>query len=296
MSQRANDNKSRARRSAMRAVQSSPESLPKVLPKSGWMTSDSPQESRSERSVVRRAAATMKSYASASTHIGVDFDAEAACTALARADKALGRLIECVGEFRLVPRSTQSPYEALAEAIVYQQLGGKAAATIVERLKALFAPSPFPEPERLAATPEALLRGVGLSGAKAAALRDLAAKTIAGVVPSREVLARMNDDEIIEALTTIRGVGRWTVEMLLIFGLGRPDVLPATDYGVRKGFALTYGSKDLPSTRELLARGERWRPFRSVASWYLWRALELPPGALRASRRASGPVRDRGGV
>jgi DNA-3-methyladenine glycosylase II len=123
-------------------------------------------------------------------------------------------------------------------------------------------------------TPEEKLRGAGLSRAKVAAIKDIAAKTIEGVVPTRRAISKMTELEIIERLTTVRGVGPWTVEMLLIFTLGRTDVLPTTDYGVRKGFALTYGWKELPTPRELLEFGERWRPHRTTAAWYFWRALD----------------------
>lgn len=168
----------------------------------------------------------------------------------------------------------QSPFEALAEAIVYQQLTGKAAATIFGRVKAAVGEKRL-KPEALLAAPDEALRGAGLSRAKLAALKDLADKTKAGVVPSLTVLKRLSDEAIVERLTSIRGVGRWTVEMLLIFKLGRPDVLPVGDYGIRKGFARTFGLAELPTPRDVAARGERWRPHRTVASWYLWRALEL---------------------
>jgi DNA-3-methyladenine glycosylase II len=140
----------------------------------------------------------------------------------------------------------------------------------------LFRPRRFPAPGQLLAIPEAALRGAGLSGAKVAALRDLAAKTIDGTVPKPRVLRQLADEEIVDRLTAVRGIGRWTVEMLLIFRLGRPDVLPATDYGVRKGAARAYALANLPTSKELLALGEKWRPYRSVASWYLWRVCELP--------------------
>jgi DNA-3-methyladenine glycosylase II len=168
----------------------------------------------------------------------------------------------------------QSPFEALAEAIVYQQLTGKAAATILGRVKTVAGGKRLKPDAVLAATDE-VLRGAGLSRAKLAALRDLADKTNSGVVPSLAALKRLHDDAIVERLTSIRGVGRWTVEMLLIFRLGRPDVLPVADYGIRKGFARAFGLADFPAPRDVALRGERWRPHRTVASWYLWRALEL---------------------
>ncbi|MBI3071143.1 MAG: DNA-3-methyladenine glycosylase 2 family protein [Deltaproteobacteria bacterium] len=197
-----------------------------------------------------------------------------AVRALAKADRDLARLMKRVGRCRLEVAEMQSPFEALAEAIVYQQLTGKAAATIFGRVKAVAGGKRLRPDAVLAATDEAL-RGAGLSRAKLAALRDLADKTKTGVVPSFAALKRLGDDAIVERLTSIRGVGRWTVEMLLIFRLGRPDVLPTADYGIRKGFARTFGLSDLPAPRDVAARGERWRPHRTVACWYLWRSLEL---------------------
>jgi DNA-3-methyladenine glycosylase II len=193
---------------------------------------------------------------------------------LARADKLLGKLIRRVGPCTLKPRSRRSPFETLVQSVAYQQLNGTAARTILGRVKALY-PRRFPTPEDLLATPDESLRGAGLSRAKTAAIKDIAAKTVAGVVPPSRVIRTLSDEQIVERLTALRGVGPWTVEMLLIFTLGRPDVLPATDYGVRKGFALTCGWKELPTPRELLAFGERWRPHRTTAAWYFWRALEL---------------------
>ncbi len=200
------------------------------------------------------------------------FDVETARSHLVAADKRLARLMERVGPFRLQLRDTQSTFGALAEAIVYQQLTGKAATTIFGRVKALYPARRF-TPEAVLATPDARLRACGLSGNKLLALRDLAAKTRSGVVPTLRRLRGMPDDEIVERLTAVRGIGRWTVEMLLIFRLGRPDVLPVDDYGVRKGFAIAFGG-DLPPPRDVTARGERWRPYRTMASWYLWRAVD----------------------
>ncbi len=201
-----------------------------------------------------------------------------AAAALAAADPVLARLIERVGPCRLRPDRIQSPYEALFEAIVYQQLTGKAAATILGRAKAaLDGHGGFPSPEAVLAAPDEALRGAGLSRAKTAAVKDLAAKARDGCVPGLAELRRMHDDAIVEHLTEIRGIGRWTVEMMLIFRLGRPDVLPVHDYGVRKGFAIAYRKRELPTPTRLAAHGERWRPYRTVASWYLWRANELPP-------------------
>jgi DNA-3-methyladenine glycosylase II len=193
---------------------------------------------------------------------------------LSAADKVLGRMIRKVGPYTLRQDRKCTPYESLVQSVAYQQLTGKAAATILGRVKALF-PGNFPTPEALLQIPDEQLRGAGLSRAKVLAVKDIAAKTVEGVVPSRAVIEKLSDTEIIERLTTIRGVGQWTVEMLLMFRLGRPDVLPATDYGVRKGFALTYNLSELPAPKALLVHGEKWRPYRTAASWYLWRALEL---------------------
>lgn len=195
---------------------------------------------------------------------------------LRRADAVLGRLIHQVGPCWLKPRQRRTPYQALVQSVVYQQLNGTAASAIFRRLKALFPGRRFPRPEDLLATSEEQLRGAGLSRAKILALKDIARQTQVGLVPTSRAIAKMSDEVILERLTTLRGVGPWTVEMLLIFTLGRTDVLPVTDYGVRKGFALTYGLKELPKPRELLAFGERWRPHRTTAAWYFWRALELP--------------------
>ncbi len=196
---------------------------------------------------------------------------------LCRADQTLARLIKKVGPCALKVGRRRTPFEALVRAVVHQQLNGTAAKTILSRVLSLYPAGHFPSPEEMLATPEEQLRGAGLSRAKTAAVKDLAAKTIAGVVPGGRAIARLDDAKIMERLTCVRGIGPWTVEMLLIFTLGRPDVLPATDYGVRKGFALTYGRRDLPAPKELLDYGERWRPHRSIAAWYLWRSLELPP-------------------
>jgi 3-methyladenine DNA glycosylase/8-oxoguanine DNA glycosylase len=204
------------------------------------------------------------------------FDPVVAVNHLRASDPRLGQLMERVGPLRLEVDRVQSPFAALAESIVYQQLTGKAAATIHGRVVALCRPRRKLHPEDILRFTEAELRGAGLSRAKTAALKDLAAKTIDGVVPTLPHLLRMHDEEIIARLTSIRGIGRWTVEMLLIFRLGRPDILPSTDYGVQKGYKLTYGKRILPKPAQLARYGVRWAPYRSVAAWYLWRALDLP--------------------
>lgn len=219
------------------------------------------------------------------------YDRERALAELATADPKLGRLIGLAGSFKLRLARSQSPFEALLRAIVFQQLHGKAAAAIHARLIASFnVPGLPPElgqhptPEHLMEAPNEQLRAAGLSHNKALAARDLAAKTLDGSVPTLRKIERMTDAEIIEHLTRVRGIGEWTVQMLLIFRLGRPDVLPTNDYGVRKGFALTFGKlkptdkvtpADLPKPAEMLQRAKRWHPWCSVASWYLWRACDL---------------------
>jgi len=194
---------------------------------------------------------------------------------LSAADKVLARLIKKVGPCTMELKRRQ-PFQALVTAVTHQQLNGTAAMTILKRVIAIYPGKRFPAPEDLLATPDERLRAAGLSRAKTAALKDLAAKTLSGVVPDLRAVSKMSDAELVERLTTVRGVGPWTVEMLLMFTLGRPDVLPVADFGVRKGFAVTYGLADLPTPKALLAHGERWRPHRTTASWYLWRALDLP--------------------
>ena len=221
------------------------------------------------------------------------YDIALALTQLTAADPKLGKLIERAGPFTMKLASTQSPFEALTESIVYQQLHGKAAATIHRRLLESFHPLCGPDthfsPQHLLDCPNEALRAAGLSHNKSLALRDLAAKTLDGTVPTLARIRRMEDDAIIEHLTQVRGIGKWTVEMMLIFRLGRPDVFPSSDYGVRKGFALTFqGLKPgVKVTPDLLAkpadmerRARKWEPWRSVASWYLWRACDLASNKL----------------
>jgi DNA-3-methyladenine glycosylase II len=225
------------------------------------------------------------------------YDPAEAIAALSAADPKLGKLIARAGPFTLRLPGQQSPFEALAESIIYQQLHGKAAATIHARLIASFEPgiaqttglANHPSPQQLLDCPNDQLRAAGLSHNKALALRDLAAKTLDGTVPTLARIKRMADEDIVEHLTQVRGIGRWTVEMFLMFRLGRPDVLPVADYGVRKGFALTFlGLKptqkvtpDLLATPEQMERrAKKWAPWRSVASWYMWRACDIAAGKL----------------
>ena len=210
------------------------------------------------------------------------FDPTEAIAHLQAADPKLSGLIQRVGPFLLRLDDAPSPFESLVESILYQQLHGKAAATIHRRVREYFGGDPTPR--LLLDTPDDPLRAAGVSGNKIKALRDLASRTLDGTVPTHAAIRKMSDAEIIERLTAVRGIGPWTVEMLLIFRMGRPDVFPVSDYGVRKGYALTFmrlpktralEAKDLPKPEVLLKRGKRWAPFRSVASWYLWRACDL---------------------
>jgi 3-methyladenine DNA glycosylase/8-oxoguanine DNA glycosylase len=206
------------------------------------------------------------------------FDGAAALRHLSAADPRLAELIERVGPLALSLRSTRSTFEALAEAIVYQQLHAKAAATIYGRVAALF-PGGRLAPEALLALDDAALRTAGLSRGKTLAMRDLAARTLDGTVPPFSRLRSMDDAAIVERLVQVRGIGRWTVEMILIFRLGRPDVLPVHDFGVRHGFKVAYRKRAMPTPKALERHGEKWRPFRTVASWYLWRAADLARAA-----------------
>jgi 3-methyladenine DNA glycosylase/8-oxoguanine DNA glycosylase len=194
-------------------------------------------------------------------------------------------VIDAVGPFRLRLDTTPSLFVALAEAIVYQQLTAKAAATIFARVRALFpCAHEGPTPEQILRASDARLRSAGLSRSKLLSLRDLARRAAGGEIPTFAELERLDDAGIVERLTQVRGIGRWTVEMLLIFRLGRPDVLPADDYGIRKGFAIAFGKRELPAHKDLEKRGERWKPYRTVASWYLWRAVELAKNSSPALR------------
>jgi DNA-3-methyladenine glycosylase II len=210
------------------------------------------------------------------------FDPAEALAHLRAKDPKLGALIDRVGAFTLRLDPSPSPFESLLESILYQQLHGKAAATIHRRFREYYGGDP--SPQALIDTPDEVLRAAGVSGNKTRAMKDLAARTLDGTVPSHAAIRKMSDADIVERLTEVRGIGPWTVEMLLIFRMGRPDVLPVTDYGVRKGYVLTFqrvpksrplAAEDLPKPDVVFKRGMRWKPFRSVASWYLWRACDL---------------------
>jgi DNA-3-methyladenine glycosylase II len=215
----------------------------------------------------------------------LSFNLAEACRHLAERDECLKRLIEETLPFQIEVADAQSPYEVLLESIAYQSISGKAAATIFGRVKALSATGRAPTPEEMLKLRKPALRKAGLSGAKILAMKDLAQKTIDGVVPTLEQAEELSDEALVERLVSVRGIGAWTVEMFLIFRLGRPDVLPIHDLGVKKGWSVAYGKKHMPKPKELLAFGERWRPYRTIASWYMWRAFE------RAGYKATNKIR-----
>jgi len=225
------------------------------------------------------------------------FDLRLAMDTLAAKDSRLARLIRETPEFRIAKGDAESPYEVLLEAIAYQSISGKAAATIFGRVKALGSEGRVPTPEQMLKVPKRVLRKAGLSGAKILAMKDLAQKTIEGAVPTLAQAEKLSDEELVKRLVSVRGIGAWTVEMFLIFRLGRPDVLPIHDLGVRKGWCLTYGKKHMPKPKELLAFGERWRPYRTLASWYMWRACQRAGNVamrkirpVKTKRRKTSPI------
>ena len=193
---------------------------------------------------------------------------------LAKNDPVMKRLIREHGVCALVPEMRRSPFQSLVQAVAHQQLNGTAANTILTRFKNLFSGRKFPKPEDLAKVTDEQIRACGFSLAKIKAIRDIAAKTLDGTIPSSRKIEKMSDEEIITRLTEARGVGRWTVEMLLIFQLGRPDVLPVDDFGVRNGFRIAYKKRAMPKPKDLLKFGEHWRPHGTTAAWYLWRAAD----------------------
>jgi len=193
---------------------------------------------------------------------------------LSGSDPRFAALIDRVGRPRLGVERSRSPYEALVRAIAHQQLHGNAARAILARFEALFPAGAFPAPEAVLAVPEEALRGCGFSATKIASIRDICARSLDGTIPTRRSSARLSDEALIERLTAIRGVGRWTVEMLLIFTLGRPDVLPVDDFGVREGYRVLFRLDAQPKPRALADLGQVWAPYRSYATWYLYRAVE----------------------
>ena len=193
---------------------------------------------------------------------------------LSAVDPVMRRLIQEIGACGLAPETRRPPFQSLVQAVAHQQLHGTAAENILKRFKKLFPGRRFPRAMDLAEVTDEQLRACGFSFAKIKAIRDIAEKTLSGVVPASRHIVKLADEEIITRLTEVRGVGRWTVEMLLIFQLGRPDVLPVDDFGVRNGFGLAYQKGVLPKPRELMVFGVRWKPYRTTAAWYLWRAAD----------------------
>lgn len=202
------------------------------------------------------------------------YDSQKAMRALCKNDRTLGQLIKQAGPITLDLPKRLNPFDALLRSIIYQQLSGKAAAAIHKRVRVLFSGGNI-NPNQVLAMDDQVLRNAGMSRAKVVAVNDLAQKTIDGLIPPGSRLREMSDADIVENLTQVRGIGEWTVQMFLMFQLGRPDVLPTKDLGVRKGFMLIYGLDELPAEKEMMVYCERWRPYRSVGSWYMWRALEL---------------------
>lgn len=198
----------------------------------------------------------------------------AALAHLAKVDPLMGKLIETIGPCRLIPDRKRSPFQSLVRAVAHQQLHGAAAENILKRFIKLFPGRRFPRAEDLASVTDEQLRACGFSFAKIRAIRDIAEKTINGVVPTARAIIKLKDEEIIERLTMVRGVGRWTVEMLLIFQLGRENVLPVDDFGVRMGFRVAYNKRSMPKPKALLKFGRRWHPHATTAAWYLWRAAD----------------------
>jgi DNA-3-methyladenine glycosylase II len=203
-----------------------------------------------------------------------------------RRDRTFAALIRRVGPPRLGIERGRSPYEALMRAIAHQQLHGNAARAILARFEALYPPDGFPPPELVLASSDLELRTCGFSGSKIAAMRAICAAALDGTVPTRRGSTRLSDEALIERLTSIRGVGRWTVEMLLIFTLGRPDVLPVDDFGVRDGYRALYGLEVPPKPKALAEIGVAWSPYRSIAAWYLWRASDEAKRAKQPTSRA----------
>lgn len=209
----------------------------------------------------------------------------AALKHLSAVDPVMARIIREVGACQLEPETKRPPFQSLVQAVAHQQLNGTAANTILTRFKKLFPRKSFPKPEDLAGVTDEQIRACGFSFAKIKAIRDIAAKALDGTIPTSRQIAKLSDEEIIERLTAARGVGRWTVEMLLIFQLGRPDVLPVDDFGVRNGFRLAYKKRALPKPKALLAFGKRWRPHATTAAWYLWRAADAAKEVAATPRR-----------
>jgi len=219
------------------------------------------------------------------------FDLAQAVKHLCSCDEQMKGLIADLRPFEIDLHNTHSPYEVLIRSICYQSITRKAASTIYGRIIALGQDGHPPSPKEMVKLPTAKLRKAGLSTAKAKSMKDLAKKAVLGIVPTHEEALKLSDEELVERLVSVRGIGAWTVEMFLIFRLGRPDVLPIHDLGVKKGWSLVYGKKHMPTPKELLKFGERWRPYRTIASWYMWRAFERAGHTLTRKIRARKPRR-----
>lgn len=193
---------------------------------------------------------------------------------LSEIDRRMARIIATHGKCALAPYWERSPYESLVRAVAYQQLHGRAAAAILGRLVDKFAPHAFPSPEDLATANSQELRSLGFSLAKVSTIQGIARGVLDGVVPSREEAMELSDDELIERLTQLRGIGRWTVEMLLIFTLGRLDVMPVDDYGVKAGLQALHKLEAFPKRHDFARLTEKWQPYRSIGAWYLWRVAD----------------------
>lgn len=198
---------------------------------------------------------------------------------LSKQDSVLRKLIREHGKCSLKPEKRRSPFQSLVQAVAHQQLNGTAANTILTRFKKLFPGRKFPKPEDLSKVSDEQIRACGFSFAKIKSIRDIAEKTLSGVIPTSREIVKLSDDEIVARLTEVRGVGRWTVEMLLIFQLGRENVLPAGDFGVRNGFRLAYKKREMPTPKALLKFGKRWHPHATTTAWFLWRAADAAKDA-----------------
>ena len=203
---------------------------------------------------------------------------------LSTVDHVMARLILEIGECKLVPELKRSPFQSLVQAVAHQQLYGTAANTILTRFRKLFPGRRFPRPEDLEKVTDEQIRACGFSFAKIRAIRDIAEKTLSGVVPTSREIVKLSNDEIIARLTEVRGVGRWTVEMLLIFKLGRENVLPVDDFGVRAGYMAAYKKRAMPKPKQLLAFGKRWHPHATTAAWFLWRAADAAKDAAKKKK------------
>lgn len=202
---------------------------------------------------------------------------------LAACDSDWMVLIDLIGPCRLAPDNTREPFHALLHAVAHQQLNGRAAEAIFKRFLALYPDEEFPSAEKILATDDTALRSCGFSQTKIATMRGIAEGALNGIVPSRRDAETMSDEQLIAQITTLRGIGRWTVEMLLMHTLGRPDILPVDDFGVREGWRLIKGLSRQPAPKELAAIGAAWAPYRSTAAWYLWRAVDQYKQALKST-------------